>query len=901
MPLSSGTRLGSYELIAQIGGGGMGEVYKAHDTKLGRDVAIKILPEAFAHDAERLARFQREAKMLAALNHPNIATIHGLEQSNSTHYLVMELVLGETLADRIKLEGSVPVEEALNIAVQIAEALEAAHEKGIIHRDLKPANVKVTPEGKVKVLDFGLAKAFGGDTTDSSPSQSPTLSAVATMQGVLLGTAAYMSPEQARGKAVDKRTDIWAFGCVLYELLTGKQAFDGDDITDILAAVVRAEPNWNRLPPATTTKIRDLLRRCLQKDKTLRMRDAGDIRIEIQEALAAPLLPGSPTAALPRRTVWRWVLASAVTCLIVTAIVGFAVWNLKPSRPLPVTRTLINLPLGQQLAGLEVGPAIALSPDGTHLVYVASQSLTVGSFSASGGTPRLYLRALDSLEAKPISGTEGAIAPFFSPDGQWLGFFASAKLKKVSVSGGAVVTLADAPGVPLGASWGSQGTIALGEFGGIQQVSDEGGALQPLTHLEKGDLYQVWPEFLPRGDALLFDAVVGASPQISVQSLRSGSGRNLASGGTPRYASSGHLLYAQGGTLMAAPFDVQRLTVTGTAVPVVEGVLQSPVTGIAQYSISSTGSLTYASGPLAAQSRLVWVSRNGAEQPVAAPPHIYGFLRLSPDGRRLAVTITEQESQHIWLYDFARETLSPFTFGEAADRVPIWMPDGKRIAFISTSGGRQNLYWQLADGSGGLEQLTTGNDLDVPAAFSSDSQVLALFGQNSDTTGYGLSVLRLSDRKVQRLPRSSRTQSNDAVPSFSPDGHWLAYVSDESGRFEVYVQPYPGPGGKYQISTEGGMEPMWNPRGKELFYRNNDKMMAVDITTQPNFAAGKPRMLFQGPYLNTTILMPYYDVSPDGERFLMLKPVEQAAVALTQIIVVQNWFEELKRRVPTGK
>jgi eukaryotic-like serine/threonine-protein kinase len=889
--IAAGTRLGSYELLAQIGAGGMGEVYKAHDTKLGRDVAIKILPEAFAHDAERLARFQREAKMLAALNHPNIATIHGLEQSNGTQYLVMELVSGDTLAERIKREGAVPVEEALKIAVQITEALEAAHEKGIIHRDLKPANVKVTPEGKVKVLDFGLAKAFAGDAANDNPSNSPTLSMAATMHGVILGTAAYMSPEQARGKAVDKRTDIWALGCVLYEMLTGKQAFNGEDITEILAAVVKTDPDWNRLPESTPSSIRLLLHRCLQKDKTLRLRDSGDACIEIQEALTTPALADPRNVAGSRRDVWQLPVFVGLAAVVAAAVAGVAVWNLKPvpaTTPRPVTRSVITLPPGEQLAAFDY-PAIALSPDGSQLAYVAVRS----------GTRQIYLRSLDSLEARPLVGTEGANTPFFSPDGQWLGFFAGGSLKKISLNGGAALNLVNGP-TPRGATWTTSGTIVFTPNGSsaLQQISEAGGTPQPMTRLDKGEVSHRDAELLPSGKAVLFDTT-GANPRIAVQSLVSGQRRDLVPGGrSPHFAPSGHLVYVQGANLMAVPFDPQRLQITGAAVPVVQGVLRSPVTGGDQYSISATGSLAYVSGTAQSTQTLTWVSRNGAEQPLAAAGHVYIYPRLSPDGRRVAVTIAEQEGQ-VWLYDLARETLSRFTFEGNLNQIPVWAPDGKHIAFYSTKEGPQNLYWQLADGSGGLERLMTSDYTDIPRSFSPDGQLLA-FAEINPTTGFDIWVLRLSDHKAQPF---LRTHFNESAPTFSPDGHWLAYISDESGRYEVYVQPYPGSGGKWQISTEGGTEPVWNPKGGELFYRSGSKMMAVDIITQPNFSAGKPRMLFEGSYLFTPATMPYYDVSADGQRFLMIKPNEQSSSSspLNQLVVVHNWFEELKQRVPTEK
>jgi eukaryotic-like serine/threonine-protein kinase len=893
MSLKAGTHLGSYEVLAPIGAGGMGEVYQAHDTKLGRDVAIKVLPEAFALDPGRLSRFQREAKMLASLNHPHIAMIHGLEQSNGVHYLVMELVPGETLRERVAREGPLPVEEALGICRQITEALETAHDKGIIHRDLKPANVKVTPEGKVKILDFGLAKALAGDAATSDPATSPTLSAAATLQGVILGTAAYMSPEQARGKAVDKRTDIWALGCVLYELLTAKQAFQGETVTEILAAVLKGEPEWQALPANTPPTIRVLLRRCLQKDVNRRVRDAGDVRIEIEEALAAPLPTGSTVAQVPERTVWRWALVAGLVCLIIGAVVtGVVVWNLKPAATVPpVTRMVITLPPGQQLAGLDGGPAVALSPDGSQLAYVARQN----------GTQQIYLRAMDGLESKPIPGTEDGVVPFFSPDGQWLGFFAGAKLKKISVSGGPALILGDAP-FPMGASWGGQGIIAFTPVGGaspLLQLPDAGGPTQLLTHLTKGDAAHRWPEFLPGGRAVLFAAgtngISFGNARIAAQSIGTHEQRNLIQGGTdPRYAPSGHLIYAQGGNLMAAAFDVQRLRTMGAPVPVAQGVLQSPVSGAAQYSLSATGSLVYVSGGIqSAQRRLVWVNRDGAEQPSAAPGHAYLGPRLSPDGGRIALATTDQDAQ-VWVYDLSRQTLTRFTFEGSFNANPVWTPDGKRIAFLSNREGSQNIFWQLADGSGGLERLTTSDYLHAPASWSPDGQLLAFFEVNL-TTQRDIWVLRMSDRKMQPF---LRTPFDEAVPRFSPDGRWLAYISNESGRYEIYVQPYPGPGGKWQISAEGGTEPVWNRNGRELFYRNGNKMMVVDISTQPGFAAGAPRVVFEGRYELAPFPISNYDVSPDGQRFLMLKPVEQEQAAPTQINVVLNWFEELKRRVP---
>jgi serine/threonine-protein kinase len=884
--MTPGTKLGSYEILSQIGAGGMGEVYRARDTKLGRDVAIKVLPDAFARDTDRMARFQREARVLASLDHPNIASIYGLEDSGGTRALVMQLVEGPTLADRVKA-GPIPVDDAVRIARQIADALEYAHERGIIHRDLKPANVKVTNDDVVKVLDFGLAKALEGDPSSIDISTSPTISRMATMQGVLLGTAAYMAPEQAKAKTVDRRADIWAFGCVLYEMLTGKQAFTGETVTDTLASIIKEEPDWKLLPSTTPMRVRVLLQRCLQKDPKLRLRDIGDARISLDEVLSG-VPEGTPSPSVASRAKqWRWWLASGIAAVVVVAAAASLVtWNLKPSPPKPVTRTVINLPPGQHLA--ELGrPVLALSSDGRQLAYVAA---TQGS-----ATPQIYLRAMDSAEARAIPGTEGATEPFFSPDGQWLGFFAEGKLKKISVNGASAVTLGNS-GFPAGASWGSQGIIVfVPNLGLLQQVSDSGGAPQRLTtRHDKGETIQFWPDFLPGSKAVVFAYRGAGEGGIAAWTLGTGERRNLIQGGSsPAYAPSGHLVYAQGGSLMAVPFDPERLEVKGAAVPVVEGVLSTGLIVNAQYSLSATGSLVYVSGSAQAlQSKLVWVSRNGAEQPLAAPVRNYGYPRLSPDGHRVAVVSEPQ----IWLYDLARDTLSRFTF-EGRDSLPVWTPDGKRIAFMSNRNGTNNIYWQRADGSGGLERLTNSEYNNAPLSFSPDGQVLA-FQEINSTTGIDISVLRLSDRKAQPF---LQTPSVKGAPQFSPDGHWLAYVSDESGRYEVYVQPYPGPGGKWQISTEGGNEPVWNHNGQELFYRSENKVMAVAVTTQPSFSAGKPKELFEGLYLRNVGTYPHYDVSPDGQRFLMLKPVDQQQAAPTQINVVLNWFEELKRLVPTGK
>jgi Tol biopolymer transport system component len=895
MSLAAGAKLGPYEIVAPLGAGGMGEVYRARDTRLERTVAIKILPAQFSSDPVRKQRFEREARAVSALNHPHICTLHDVGSQDGTEFLVMEYLEGETLAARLE-KGPLPLEQVLKFGMEIADALDKAHRQGIIHRDLKPGNIMLTKSG-AKLLDFGLAKAATPVASGMTLTAAVTRTTPVTQQGTIVGTFQYMSPEQVEGKEVDARSDIFSFGAALYEMLTGRRAFPGKSQLSVASAILEKDPEpISTLRPLTPPALERAVKRCLEKDPDDRWQTARDLLLELKwiaeggsQVTLAPIAPAKGIRALGRRPlilgVGAWLLGVVIASLVF--------WGLRPSpQPRPVSRTVIALPPGQRLAGLDQ-PAVAISPDGTVLAYVAIQS----------GKQQLYLRAMDSVEAKLIPGTEGATEPFFSPDGQWLGFFAGQKLKRVSLSGGAALTLGDAP-FPGGASWSSHGMIAFAPSVGsaLQQVPDGGGTPQPLTHLKKGEVSQRWPEFLPDGKAVLFTAAPTnaswANAQVAVQSVGRGERQNLIKEAThPRYAVSGQLVYAQGGSLMAAPFDPQRLAITGAAVPVVESVLQSPSSGAAQYSFSATGSLVYISGGVQADQRsLVWVNRNGAEQPVAAPARAYVFPRLSPDGRRVGVGITEQETQ-VWLYDLALETLTRFTFEGNVNLNADWTPDGKRIAFQSNKEGPLNLFWQRADGSGGLERLTASEYNNFPMSWSPDGQLLA-FVEVNPTTGYDIWVLRLSDHKAQPF---LRTPFNESVPRFSPDGRWLAYVSNESGRWEIYVQPYPGPGGKWQISTEGGTEPVWNPNGRELFYRSGDKMMAADIATHPSFTAGKPRVLFEGRYNPAPGTTPNYDVSPDGQRFLMIKPSEQAEAAPTQINVVLNWFEELKRRVPTEK
>ena len=905
MPLPAGTKLGPHEILAAIGSGGMGEVYKARDTRLDRTVAIKVLPTHLADRAELRERFEREAKTIASLNHPHICTLYDTGHQDGVDFLVMEYIEGETLAQRLQ-RGALPIQQVLQFAIEIADALDKAHRKGITHRDLKPGNIMLTKSG-TKLLDFGLAKLAQEAAPVTPISQLPTMKSAVTAEGTILGTLQYIAPEQVEAKEVDARTDIFAFGAVIYEMATGKKAFEGKTSASVMAKILEAEPpSMASLQPMTPPALDRVVKKCLAKEPEDRWQTARDLCGELKwiaeggsQITSAPTVPAKGIRSLGRRQL----IVVLGALLLVTVISGVAIWNLKPALtppPKPVTRFTITLPPGQQLAvTTDAFPEVALSSDGTHLAYAARQ----------GGTEQIYLRAMDSVEAKPILGTEGAEEPFFSPDGQWLGFFAGNKLMKISVTGGSPLILHDAAQT-RGASWGSQGNIIWGSSTEpIQQVADAGGTSQMLTRFENGETSHSWPEFLPGGKAVLFAAATSNSnwtnAQIAVQLLGTGERRNLVQGGMyPHYSPSGHLVYVQGGTLIALPFDPERLTATGAAVPVVEGVLQSTVYGSAVYNFSSTGTLVYVSGSIqSSQCKLVWVSRNGTEQPLTAPSRAYVQPRLSPDGRGVAVGITEPDRQ-VWLYDLSRDTLTRFTFQGNSNLVPFWTPDGKRIAFTSNKEGARNIFWQLADGSGGLERLTTSKFLHVPGSWSPDGKLLA-FSEVTDTTGYDIWVLHMGDPsagsgQARKAEPFLQTPFNEGAPEFSPDGRWLAYASNESGRREIYVQPYPGPGGKWQISTEGGWEPLWNRNGREMFYRNGNKMMAVEIATKPSFTAGTPKVLFEGKYEMPNNSTPDYDVSPDGQRFLMLKPVEQEQAAPTQINVVLNWFEELKQKVPTG-
>jgi Tol biopolymer transport system component len=895
MPIPVGTELGTHKILALLGVGGMGEVYKAHDPKLRRDVAIKVLPESFARDADRLARFRREAQLLASLNHPNIATIYNIEDSNSTTYLVMELVPGETLADRIKQEGAVPVEESLTIAKQIAEALEAAHEKGIIHRDLKPANVKLTPEGKVKVLDFGLAKAFAGDTSTEDMGNSPTLSMAATMQGVILGTAAYMSPEQARGKPVTKATDIFAFGAVLFELLTGKPAFHGEDVAGILAAVLRVEPDWSRLPDTTPLAIRHLLRRCLCKDRRQRFQDATDVRIEIEDAIATPKDSGATQAALASMRKLPWAVAAATT--IIAAVMAFGLW--RATRPVEqVLRPLVRLDvdLGPDVSlGSPQGTDEIISPDGTRLVYV-SQGL-------------LFTRRLDQPTATQLAGTQGAREPFFSPDGQWVAFFTQADLKKISVEGGTPVTLCAGNG--RGGSWGEDGNIiaAVNATGGLSRIPSAGGPPTPVTDLQSGEVTHRWPQILPRSKAVLFTASTTGgydAANIDVTSLADHRTRTLVRGGTfGRYLPSGHLVYVNRGTLFAVPFDLDRLEVRGTPAPVLDQVGYNAGVGSAQLDFSQTGTLIYRSGGAGgALLTVAWLDGAGKAQPLLAKPGAYGRPSLSPDEQQLAVDVTEESGTDIWLYDLKRDTMTRLTF-TGNNQFPVWSPDGRYIVFRAVGAGA---YVTRSDGAGKAQPLIQSKNLQGSWSFTSDGKQLAFHEQDSKTSYDLWTVPIVSDGAGLRAGKPEvflQTPSDERAPAFSPDGRWLAYMSDESGTYQIYVRAFPDKGGKWQISNSGGAYPMWSRNGHELFFEALDNHIMVTAYTVKgdSFVADKPRTWSEKQLGGTINAAKNVDLAPDGKRIVALMPVETAEgqKAQNHVIFLENFFDEVRRKVPVSK
>ena len=819
----------------------MGEVWRAKDTKLGREVAIKTLPEEFAQDADRLARFEREAKLLASLNHPNIAAIHGFEEDNGTHFLVMELVEGDTLADRLG-RGAIPVEESLNLALQIADALKAAHEKGVIHRDLKPANIKVTDDNNVKVLDFGLAKAFAGEEVEASPSNSPTLSMQATQQGVILGTAAYMSPEQAKGRAVDKRADVFAFGCVLYEMLTGRQSFGKSDVTESLSAVISLQPEWTALPPNLHPRLRETVERCLEKRVSERYQDIGDAKADIEKVLADPngvivqsdaQVVSKPQSKLP------WV-AAVVTGVVIS---GVAVWILKPVflEVGPVVRFPFVLPEGQAFSGTGT-TMVGVSADGTRLAYVAGQ---------------IYLRDLDEMESRALEGTAGAASPTFSPDNQFLAYYSvgEQQLKRIAVSGGASVTITDDVRNVYGLNWHRDDSLLFAQTEGVVEVSARDGALDLLIAARDGEALSS-PQVLPGDEWVLFATTTAMGlnrwneAQIVLESLESQVRVELGLVGShARYVPTGHIVYALDNDLLAVTFDLESLQVTSGPISIAEGVRRggNPAfrSDTANYDVSASGTLVYLPGSVISvdESGLALVDRNGLSEPLDVPPANYTAPRVSPDGTQLAVSSIELGGSIIWVYDLLGEReLRPLAF-EGENRDPIWTPDGDSLTFSSLRDGGVSLFQMRADGTGGQRRLTMADVgvLHAPESYSPDGRLS--FRQS---VGGDWSVWTLSSEEGA-LPELFKDTpgSTERGSMFSPDGDLIAYFSNEFGSARIYIEPFPPTGGRFQITQTGtNVWPLWAPQGDELIYHDPPlQLMSVDIDTAPSVTWGSPREL----------------------------------------------------------
>jgi serine/threonine protein kinase/Tol biopolymer transport system component len=883
MALSPGVRVGVFEICELIGAGGMGEVYRARDSRLNRDVALKTLPELFALDPGRLARFKREAQVLASLSHPNIAAIFGFEESERLQALVMEFVDGPTLADRIA-QGPIPLDDALVYARQIAEALEAAHAQGIVHRDLKPANIKVRPDGQVKVLDFGLAKALSGDAVTPVVSQSPTItSPAATQVGVILGTAAYMSPEQARGKPVDKRTDIWAFGAVLVEMLTGRRAFDGDDVSDTLANILKREPDLSLVEAATPSTIRRVLRRCLEKDPRQRYHDIADVRIDLDErvepAAAVPVV-SRPRLLNRERIVWA---------LLATGLAGgLAYTRLHEQSPEEVVRFQVHPPeKGVFGSSSGIGRAIgtsggALSPDGSRLAFIATDP---------DGHTLLWLRRLDSFTSRPLTGTDDALIPFWSPDGQSIGFIASGKLKRVDVVDGAMRTICDAPGIPRGATWGSRDVILFsnGTPPRLSRVSSRGGVVTSvdIPNIDNQPQAPVWPFFLPDGRHFLYWARMASegTTSLNIGSIEPGFAPKhlVISDSNGAFAPPGFLFFTREDTLMQQAFDAERLELTGEATPVAEHLFRNPGAGLADFSVSATGVLTFRSSSNLSN-QFAWVDRAGKLLGNVGPPGNYRTPALSPDGKQLAFADVNQGD--IWIFDLLRQTSTRFTTRVGTETCPVWFPDGRKISYRSDSGG---LFQKALSGSGTEETLLTGM-VNGPSQVSSDGKLLLYFavvpGQTQD-----IFVLPTSgERKPQVVVQ---TPFADVEPQFSPDGRWLAYAANELGHLEVYVQPFPTTGERWQLSNSGGRQPLWRPDGKELFFVTDDRRFyAVDVSaTGKSFDYGVPHFLFtmRASVFNSRNS---YIPSADGQRFLvnMLLDTDDEPIN-----VVHNWTAGLKR------
>ena len=902
MPLNVGTRLGSYEIVALLGAGGMGAVYHARDTKLGRAVAIKVILDAFASDEERIGRFEREAKMLASLNHPRIAALFGMEHVNGQHLLVMELIKGETLADRLE-RGPMQIEQALPIAVQIAEALEAAHEKGVVHRDLKPANVKITPDGQVKVLDFGLAKVMEVEATSTGLANSPTLSMMASQAGMVLGTAAYMSPEQAKGLPADHRSDVFSFGSVLFEMLTGRQPFQGDTAPDVMASVLVREPDLAWVPQNLNPRLHDLLRRCLEKNPRRRWQAVGDVRAELETIAADPHRHAVGAAAgADSRPLWRRAVPFLATAVLASGLTGIAAWAGRPSPPPPVARFTIALPEGQQFtsAGRQL---VDISPDGAQIVYVANQ--------------QLYLRPVSALHPRPITGAGGAggvLDPTFSPDGRFIVFWSGSEqaLKRIAVEGGTAVTLCPTTR-PYGVSWHGDMILVGQGSGGILRVHEEGGTPELLITV-KPDEQAYGPELLPDGETVMFTLATGATAEkwekskIITHSLKTGARRVIIDGGSDaRYVPTGHLVYARSGVLLATRFDPGRLSTSGSPVAVVEGIRRSDngQTGAAQFSISNNGAVAYVPGLLSGSSPrgdLAFVDRSGAIEKLKVPSSLYERPRVSPDGTRVALGSGDATAANIWIYELSgASAIRQLTFG-GQNRFPLWTADSQRIVFQSDREGDLGIFWQRADGTDTPRRLTRPENgaSHVPESWSRTEERL-LFG-SSTGSGFSLWTLSLPEGKLEPV-RDVRSSGAPLNAVWSHDGRWIAYsVGEGKGIIGIFVEPFPVTGAKYRVAN--GISPVWSPDGKELFHMGVAGALYVTrVSIERGFGFTEPvripidRVFSAGPTSGRD-----YDIMPDGRRLIAIVPPGEGQAALPeQIEVVLNWFEDLKRQVPGAK
>jgi len=904
--LQPGNTLLHFRIEEKIGEGGMGEVYRARDERLSRDVAIKSLPGIFAHDPQLAARLDREARLLASLNHPNIAAIHGLEESDGKRFIVMELVRGQTLEQRL-LKGPLPVCDAVGVCCQIAEGLEAAHEKGVIHRDLKPGNVMITADDKVKVLDFGLAKALAGESQPAGPVHSPTTTEATSRPGVILGTAAYMSPEQARGKPVDKRADIWAFGCILYECLTGKRAFPAETITESIAKILGSDPDWALLPAETPPSVRATLRQCLHKDPARRLHDVADARIPLQGVLSEDgEAPAAVAAATVRWRVLPWILAAVMALIAAVAVRQ----NLKLPREAPPTAKRFVLPLPEPMPWAATYTPLAISPDGTRIAWV----------SGARTGRHLYYRRLDDLQFHLIPGLNNPSGPFFSPDGSWIAVFDDQKLKKVPLAGGPAEELTGVIGPDAGGGvWNPDGTILfqIDMDRGLwrTRASASGGRPENILKPNAGNNARglLWPQSLPESGLLLFTVFTGdiarmSEARIAVGRIGDGSAWNFLKGGTyGRYLPTGHLVYGYNGKLMAAAMDLAEQRIKGDAVQVLDGVMMNDTTGSVHFAVSRTGDLAYVpGGPIKRVDSFVLVDRKTGSRKSIEPPRggdemlLLDCPDVSPSGQQIAVRVGKANDD-IHVYDLKDKTFRRLTLESGDKRSPVWIPpDGKRIAYTSMFSQNAGMFINTADGTGRREPIFAGEFLRYPCSFTPDGKVLA-FVENNPETKWDIWTGSLEGGRQPKPFMNS--WASESFPGFSPDGRWMAYQSDKSGQMQIYMIRYPDGRDERQISQDGGTEPRWGPAGKELFYRNGNQLIAAEISVNPNPQVGnrKPiltidRDLFLG---GGDRHFRSYDVMPDGQTFVFFKwPQLNPA---TQLVVILNWFEELKRLVPTGK